>query len=97
MTRIAFCLLLLCLAAGVHARDIRMHGPNGDGGGSCADESSAPLASLAPAGKATPAAPVHRAGKPKAPTALRSGGGGGGDDTGMHAPRWHSFLPGMFR
>jgi hypothetical protein len=69
-----------------------MHGPNGDGGGSCSDESSAPLASLVPA-KATPA-PIPRAGKPKAPTALRSGGD---DSTGMHAPRWHSFLPGMFR
>lgn len=95
MTRLASCLLLLCFAAGAQARDIRMHGPNGDGGGSCADESSAPLADLVPTTRATPAAPVHRAGKPKAPTALRSGGGG--DDVGMHAPRWHSFLPGMFR
>ena len=94
MTRLASCLLLLCLAAGAEARDIRMHGPNGDGGGSCSDESSTPLANLVPAAKAT-AAPAHRAGKPKAPTALRSGGGG--DDVGMHAPRWHSFLPGMFR
>ena len=93
MTRLASCLLLLCLAAGAQARDIRMHGPNGDGGGSCSDESSTPLANLLPA-KAAPAAPLHRAGKPKAPTALRSGGD---DSTGMHAPRWHSFLPGMFR
>ena len=93
MTRIAFCLLLLCLTSGAHARDIRMHGPNGDGGGSCSDESSAPLASLVPATKASPA-PAPHLGKPKAPTALRSGGD---DSTGMHAPRWHSFLPGMFR
>lgn len=97
MTRLASCLLLLCLATGAQARDIRMHGPNGDGGGSCADESNAPLASLLPSTKAAATAPVHRAGKPKAPTALRSGGGGGGDDIGMHAPRWHIFLPGMFR
>ena len=94
MTRLASSLLLLCLCTGAYARDLRMHGPNGDGG-SCPDESSAPLANLAPSPKAMPAAPVHRAGKPKAPTALRSGGGG--DDIGMHAPRWHSFLPGMFR
>ncbi|NUS39743.1 MAG: hypothetical protein HOQ02_12070 [Lysobacter sp.] len=97
MIRFAFCLLLLCLAAGAQARDIRMHGPNGDGGGSCADDSSAPLANLLPATRATPAAPLHRDGRPKAPTTLRSGGSSGGDDTGMHAPRWHSFLPGMFR
>ncbi|MGN6513804.1 MAG: hypothetical protein ACTHKZ_09590 [Lysobacteraceae bacterium] len=96
MTRLAFCLLLLCLAAGAHARDIRMHGPDGDSGGSCADESNAPMASLVPAAKPAQDAPVHRAGKPKAPTTLR-GGSGGGDDSGMHAPRWHSFLPGMFR
>lgn len=93
MTRFASCLLLLCLCAGAHARDIRMHGPNGDGGGSCSDEASAPLASLVPAAKPTPAPAAHL-GKPKAPTALRSGGD---DSTGMHAPRWHSFLPGMFR
>ena len=92
MTRLASSLLLLCLCTGAYARDIRMHGPNGDGG-SCTDESSAPLAALVPA-KPIPAA-IPRAGKPKAPTALRSGGGG--DDIGMHAPRWHSFLPGMFR
>ena len=93
MTRTAFCLLLLCACSGAYARDIRMHGPNGDGGGSCSDEASAPLASLVPAAKAAPVA-LPRAGKPKAPTALRSGGD---DSTGMHAPRWHSFLPGMFR
>ena len=91
MTRLASSLLLLCLCTGAYARDIRMHGPNGDGG-SCTDESSAPLAALVPA-KPIPAA-IPRAGKPKAPTALRSGGD---DSTGMHAPRWHSFLPGMFR
>lgn len=92
MTRLASCLLLLCVCAGANARDIRMHGPNGDGGGSCSDESSAPLANLVPAKAASSLPP--RAGKPKAPTALRSGGD---ESTGMHAPRWHSFLPGMFR
>ena len=93
MTRLAPCLLLLCVCMGAQARDIRMHGPNGDGGGSCADESSTPLAELIPVAKAAPAA-LPRGGKPKAPTALRSGGD---DSTGMHAPRWHSFLPGLFR
>jgi hypothetical protein len=39
------------------------------------------------------AAPVTRTGKAKAPTAFRSGD----DDNSFHAPRWHSFLPGMFR
>jgi hypothetical protein len=93
MPRLALCLLLLCFAAGAHARDIPLHGPNGDGG-SCSDEANAPLAAQTPAAKAAPAAASRN--KSRTPTTLRSSGGGG-DDSGLHAPRWHSFLPGMFR
>lgn len=92
MPRLALCLLLLCFATGAQARDIPLHGPNGDGG-SCSDEAGAPLAAETPV-KTTPAAtPRH---KSRTPDTLRGSSGGGGDD-GLHAPRWHSFLPGMFR
>ena len=94
MPRLAFCLLLLSFAAGAHAREIPLHGPNGNGGGACADDAGAPLAAEAPVAKSAPETSPRN--KARAPTPLRGGSGGGGDD-GLHAPRWHSFLPGMFR
>lgn len=91
MTRYALCLFLLCASAMVSARDVRMHGPNGDGGG-CSEPTSIPSVPIAaPPARATSAATVH--GKAKTPPLFR----GGDDDTSPHMPRWHSFLPGMFR
>lgn len=87
MNRYAFCLLLLSVSAFAHARDVRMHGPNGDGG---AEASVAPTPPAAPARQ--PATTTSH-GKAKTPPLFR----GGDDDAGPHAPRWHSFLPGMFR
>lgn len=87
MNRYALCLLLLGLSAFADARDVRMHGANGDGGAE---------ASVAPAPPPTPAKPSGTTtahGKAKTPPLFR----GGEDDSGPHAPRWHSFLPGMFR
>lgn len=92
MNRFALCLLLLCASFVVTARDVRMHGANGDGGGGCSDEAAAPADTSTPA-KHVPVA-ANR-GKAKAPTSFR--GSGGGSDDAPHAPRWHSFLPGMFR
>ena len=91
MTRYAFCLFLLCASAMASARDVRMHGPNGDGGAS-SEPMSAPAAPVAtvPA-KAASAATSHA--KVKTPPLFR----GGDDDASPHMPRWHSFLPGMFR
>ena len=95
------CLLLLSLllmvvsaAAAAGTRDVRMHGPNGDGGGDCiaADATATePAAVAAKPGKPPAKAPATRI-KPIVP--VRSGGA---DDNSVHAPRWHSFLPGMFR
>jgi hypothetical protein len=91
MTRYAFCLFLLCASAMVSARDVRMHGPNGDGG-ACNEPTSAPSAPVAtPPAKAASTAISHA--KVKTPPLFR----GGDDDTIPHMPRWHSFLPGMFR
>lgn len=91
MIRSAFCLFLLCASAMVSARDVRMHSANGDGGG-CAEPASAPAAPISMSAKpATTAATSHA--KSKAPPLFR----GGDDDSTPHMPRWHSFLPGMFR
>ena len=91
MTRYALCLFLLCASAMVSARDVRMHGPNGDGG-ACSDPPTAPAAAIA----ATPARAANTAvshAKVKTPSLYH----GSDDDAGPHLPRWHSFLPGMFR
>jgi hypothetical protein len=90
MTRYALCLLLLCTTSMVNARDVRMHGANGDGG-ACPEAAAVALAATTSPVRHVPSA-VNR-GKAKAPTLFR----GGDEDTGSHTPRWHSFLPGMFR
>jgi hypothetical protein len=88
MNRLALCLLLLALSPVASARDVRMHGPNGDGG-ACNDPPATPVIAPAPAKHL----PVALHGKVKTPPLFR----GGDDDSSAHAPRWHSFLPGMFR
>lgn len=92
MNRYVLCLLLLCISAAANARDVRLHGANGDGG-ACPDATPATVVPVAtPAAKSAPA--VLGRGKAKAPILFR---GGGDDDSAPHTPRWHSFLPGMFR
>ena len=91
MIRYAFCLLLLCTSTMVSARDVRMHGANGDGG-ACAEPTSAPSAPITPAAKPAAVSATGHA-KAKTPPLFR----GGDDDSTPHMPRWHSFLPGMFR
>jgi hypothetical protein len=89
MHRTVVCLLLLGLSStAAHARDVRMHGPNGDGGDPA--ESPAIATPAATPMKHDPATPQA---KVKTPPLFRSGD----DDSGSRAPRWHSFLPGMFR
>ena len=94
------CLLLLSLllmvvsaAAAAGTRDVRLHGPNRDGGGDCSSGDVAvtaePAAVAAKPGKPPAKAPATRI-KPIVPVR-------GGSDDATHAPRWHSFLPGMFR
>jgi hypothetical protein len=88
------CLLLLSAGALAEVRDVRMHGPNGDGGNECTEADAAD-----PADTATPAAkPAASAAKPTDATRIKPVVTvRGGDDGSVHAPRWHSFLPGMFR
>lgn len=81
--------LLLAVSAGAAAREVRMQGPNGNGG-------TCPEATI---DEDVHAPTVHRRAttreKAKATPMLRSASGGDGGNTAR--PRWHSILPGMFR
>jgi hypothetical protein len=92
MNRTAVCLLLLSASWMVSARDVRMHGANGDGGDCPEAAAAAPAAPVATPAKPARSATTHS--KVKSPPLFR---GGGDDDAMPHMPRWHSFLPGMFR
>lgn len=87
-------LLPLCLAfagaATAGSVEVALHGPNGNGGdcdrpAAPAPEAASPKPVPAPAAKRSTLKPV---------VSVR---GGDGDDSTGHTPRWHSFLPGMFR
>jgi len=88
------CLLLLSAGALAEVRDARMHGPDGDGGSECTEaDASDPGDTASPAAKpAASAAKPTGAARIKPVVTVR-----GGDTGSTHAPRWHSFLPGMFR
>ena len=91
MTRIALSLLLVCTCMSLDAREARLSGANGDGG-ACPDLATAATAEE-PAAKPRPATPAAR--KPAKPTTTTARGGSDGGR--VSAPRWDSFLPGMFR
>ncbi len=94
------CMLLASAGAFAEAREVKLQGPN-SGSGECVE---------AEAVRDHDAVPGIDAGDVATPTTKPSGGstrikpvigvrGGGGDGAGggAHSPRWHSFLPGMFR
>lgn len=88
------CLLLLSAGALAEVRDVRMHGPNGDGGDCSEADAATPADDPAPAG----AKPAATAAKPAGAARIKPVMTVRGSDAGSsHAPRWHSFLPGMFR
>ena len=91
--KLALCLLLLCASFPLMARDVRMMGANGDSGGGCQDDSVAQVDDT-PLRPATAKRSTHAVKPVKAkPSASRSS-----DNLGdIRPPRWHSFLPGMFR
>jgi hypothetical protein len=88
MTKLLVCLLLMSACLPVLAREVRLHGANGDGG-SCPDAVAAE-AVVQPQTKGKRAV-VGMPGKAK-PATFR-----GDDGNTVRAPRWHSFVPGMFR
>ncbi len=88
--RLVFCtLLLLGASSAAMARDVRLHGANGDGG----DCPEALVGEPAAPGAIDKHPPAAARSKVKAPTTFR----GSADDGGHRPPRWHRFLPGMFR
>ncbi len=87
MLRSSLCILLLCASTTVVARDIRMHSANGEEGVCPSAEAEVQDNAKPVAARAAP--PTKRL---KQPATVRGGG-----DTRTHGPRWHSFLPGMFR
>ena len=90
MSRSVLCLLLLCVSATASAREARLDGASGDG--ACPEIAAAVAEAEAGAPvKPRAAAPAGRA-KASKPAGARAG-----ESQRVQAPRWHSFLPGMFR
>ena len=91
MSRSVLCLLLLFVSATASAREARLEGANGDGGG-CPEIAAA-------VAEAEGSSPVKQ--RATAPTtrakATKPAGARASESQRVQAPRWHSFLPGMFR
>jgi hypothetical protein len=87
MRRIAVCLLIALASASVAARESRLS----DADGSCPSRTQTAATRSPDRDPSSIAMPVKKA-KPAVP-----GTGGGGDDVRLPSPRWHRFLPGMFR
>lgn len=86
MMRIALFVLFVLMSASVFAREIKLSSP--DGGGGCANAAASDV-DAPRAGKASAVPPKPASAKPvihsDAPAPR------------MQSPRWHSYLPGMFR
>ncbi|WP_449284017.1 hypothetical protein [Luteimonas yanweni] len=78
-------MILLSLACQAEAREVRMAGAGGDGSGCSADYPASGTPDVDPA-RATRRPEAE---KPVTPR--------GADPDAARPPRWHSFLPGMFR
>ncbi len=91
MRCLAHCLVLLMAPALANASAALASDGRGDCVYTSGDTDRTPTARAAAAAVPSPA-------KPAASQATSSGGGGDDDVLkGLRAPRWHSFLPGMFR
>ena len=101
-SRALLCVLLLATTSStVAAREVRLAGPNGGGGNvqQCQEIANAveEATAKAPAKPRTTVTTTTPSRKPvKTTPAVRSAGD---DDSAprLSTPRWHSFLPGMFR
>jgi hypothetical protein len=89
MRRIAVCLLIILSSASVAARESKLSDADG---GSCPTRTQTAATRSPDRDPSSMALPVKKA-KPSLP----SSSGGGGDDVRLQSPRWHRFLPGMFR
>lgn len=101
-SRALLCVLLLTSGTTVAAREVRLAGPNGGGGNvqQCQEIDNAVQEATAkvPAKPRTTKTTTAPSRKPvKATPAARSSGDDDGAAPRLSTPRWHSFLPGMFR
>ena len=91
MRRIALCLLIALASAGVAARESKLSAA--DDGGACSTHSSR-AQNRDDVRDAAPVSPAPN----KTKVAPRAGGGDSDVPVSrMPSPRWHRFLPGMFR
>jgi hypothetical protein len=88
MRRIAVCLLIALASASVAARESKLSDADG---GSCPTRTQTAATRSPDRDPSSMAMPVK-----KAKSSLPSSGGGG-EDVRLQSPRWHRFLPGMFR
>lgn len=86
---------LLCASGQVLATESRQMGP--DGSGSCPENATTSNEATDDADADAATAAPRRTQKAKPAAAVRSNGSSGGGGSRNTAPRWHSFLPGMFR
>ncbi|MDQ3495509.1 MAG: hypothetical protein M3485_08345 [Pseudomonadota bacterium] len=87
--RLAACLLLFCACLPAAAREVRLSGANSDGG-SCPDQIAAVVEEAQAVRGSKTALPAT------APEKAASARGAEAQNA-VRPPRWHSFLPGMFR
>ena len=83
--RALFAMILLSLAIPAEAREVRLAGPGGDGSTCSTDYATSAAPDVDPARAA-------RRTETDKPVTSR-----GADSDATRPPRWHSFLPGMFR
>jgi hypothetical protein len=86
--------VLLCASGLGMAAESRQLSPDGDG--NCPETAAISNEANDEVDADAAAAPARRTQKAKPAPAARSGGGNGAGQRNT-APRWHSFLPGMFR
>ena len=86
MLRICLCLLIAFASAGAAAREVKLSGANS---GSCPGHTAKPAAARTVERSEAPPAPQPKASKPTMSSDA--------DGNRLQSPRWHRFLPGMFR
>jgi len=91
---ILLCVALLCASATGVAAESRQ---GVDGDGTCPETTSAGTDTADDADADAAAAPARRATQKSKPSPAARAGGSSGGGQRSSAPRWHSFLPGMFR
>jgi len=87
MSRLLVCLLMVFACLPVLAREVRLQSANGDGG-TCPEATAEAVVQPRNKGKRAAIATPDKA----KPSTYR-----GDDGNSVRTPRWHSFVPGMFR